>query len=536
MENQGQIQDLLNVLRMRRWQILLPAVFLLSIGIAIATVVPKKFLVVTRIELRESNLGEESATERELYGAEYHIKHHGRTREVIESQIDLWPEYFELSSRERGEFVADVLDDVEVITLSKTKDRGSAFVDIAYKDVDPDRAEAFLSDLTKIWIKEVIERDINAVTAELEILRNELSEATKDLGEKKSQFHTLANELGFDPTQPVDAKFQNRGDHVSRRLEQNIESREEARLDLFTLLAALDSFQEQLASTPRLIETTVEDQTTSFDVELLNMQRQLAELEVDQSRFTKRNSNYNKIQRQINEMRRSIQDVETLRDQAKALKLQAANPEYGRLELLISDHQTQVRKKRAAIEELDQKIATLQTEQIARGKEFETLTRLEDEAELIRSEVRTKNAQMTEKEIQLRVMREAYGQPFDIAQEPEASETPTEPNPALIIAVFLLIGLILGLGSAVIAEFATNGFRSVHDLRGVMNVPVLGSVNVIVTRAEARKARARRTVVGLSSAIVMFCILWLTWTWSTDPDRLPLGVVESIEGFRKMLS
>ena len=140
------------------------------------------------------------------------------------------------------------------------------------------------------------------------------------------------------------------------------------------------------------------------------------------------------------------------------------------------------------------------------------------------------------KATQLRVMRDAYGRPIDIAQEPEASETPTEPNPALIVAVFLLLGLIIGLGTAVLGEFASNGFRSVHDLRNVMNVPVLGTINAIVTRAEARRLRARRTIVGLSSAIVLGSVLWITWIWYSQPDRLPLGVFETIESFRKILS
>jgi hypothetical protein len=151
------------------------------------------------------------------------------------------------------------------------------------------------------------------------------------------------------------------------------------------------------------------------------------------------------------------------------------------------------------------------------------------------AKVQQKSGDLNLKEQQLKVMQDAYGRPFDIAQEPEASEKPTEPNPGLIVAVALFLGLGLGLGSAILAEFARNGFRSVHDLRNVMTVPVLGAVNSIVTRAESRRVRARRALVGLSSAVVVGSILWVTVTWSMDRDRLPLGLVEAIDGLRKMM-
>jgi len=534
MESQGQIQDFLNVLRQRRWQILLPALFLLTLGVALAVIVPKKYLVVTRIELRESQLGEEAATEREVFSAEYHIKHFGRVRGVIEEQAELWPSYFELAPGDRADFVRDVMDRIEVLPLAKAKDRGSTFVDISYSDVNPERAERFLSQLTSLWIDEVVQRDLNAVGKELEILRGKLQDASRTWGEKKSQYHELARELGIDPTQPVDPRFQNRGDLVTRRLEARVEERDAAHVELSGMVGELEKLQELLGVEPPTILNEV-DESNPWEVELLRIQGEISTKELEQARFKKANSQYAVLQREIDDLRREQADTEVLRDQSKGLEAAEENPEYTRLETAISEAQAAIQNKRATISALDVEIAELGDQQIARSRDFETLGRLSNEIDLAWEEVDEMKQARDEKALKLQVMQDAYGRPFDIAQEPEASEEPTEPNPALIVAAALLVGLVLGLGSAVVSEFARNGFRGVHDLRSVMDVPVLGAVNAIVTRAEARRARARRTLVGLSSAILLGSVLWVTWTWYSTPDLLPIPVFDAIEGFRKML-
>ena len=51
-ETRGQLQDFLDVLRRRKWQVLLPALFVAALGAAFAVIVPKKYVVTTQVELR----------------------------------------------------------------------------------------------------------------------------------------------------------------------------------------------------------------------------------------------------------------------------------------------------------------------------------------------------------------------------------------------------------------------------------------------------------------------------------------------------
>ena len=51
-ESQGQLQEFLGILRKRSWQVILPAAFVIAIGVAFAVIVPKKYAVSTQLELR----------------------------------------------------------------------------------------------------------------------------------------------------------------------------------------------------------------------------------------------------------------------------------------------------------------------------------------------------------------------------------------------------------------------------------------------------------------------------------------------------
>ena len=147
------------------------ALFVLAGGIVFAVIVPKKYVVTTRIELLQPTVhvgdAEESATLREVENIHYHLKNRDRIEETIASGN--WAEYAVLDEDERNDFVDSVTDDVRVNVLTKPDKNSpdsSVFVDITYKDVDGTRAVRFLNALTDSWIKDVVERDYNQLVAE----------------------------------------------------------------------------------------------------------------------------------------------------------------------------------------------------------------------------------------------------------------------------------------------------------------------------------------------------------------------------------
>ena len=106
----------------------------------------------------------------------------------------------------------------------------------------------------------------------------------------------------------------------------------------------------------------------------------------------------------------------------------------------------------------------------------------------------------------------------------------------LIVAFSVIAGLALGLAVAVIAEYSRNCFRNVGDISRVMVVPVLGTIDTIVTRREARLAAARRAIVGCASLAFILAVVFVTWASVESPDLLSSGVQDKLRAFRTFFS
>ena len=126
----GQIEEFLRVLHKRRWQILLPAVFVLTLGAAFAVIVPKKYVLETRVEIRESRVESDyalrdpqsQATVRELPNVLQHVRHYNRIKQVIELQKELWPEY--VRADVPGDFVRSVMENIDAEPVEKDRSQG----------------------------------------------------------------------------------------------------------------------------------------------------------------------------------------------------------------------------------------------------------------------------------------------------------------------------------------------------------------------------------------------------------------------------
>jgi hypothetical protein len=152
--------------------------------------------------------------------------------------------------------------------------------------------------------------------------------------------------------------------------------------------------------------------------------------------------------------------------------------------------------------------------------------------ENLRQTVNQAELRYAEKREQAIVIASPLANPFEITEEVTPPIRPTEPNPWLIIAFSVAAGFGLGIGLAVALEYTKNCFRSPHDISRVMVIPVLGTINSIITRRESRLRAARRTAVGLSSAVVILSVVFVTWAWQNHPTLLSQELRDTIEDVR----
>jgi capsular polysaccharide biosynthesis protein len=152
--------------------------------------------------------------------------------------------------------------------------------------------------------------------------------------------------------------------------------------------------------------------------------------------------------------------------------------------------------------------------------------------ELLRQQLQGASDRIQQKQEQVVLIASPLANPFEITEDVTPPIKPTEPNPYLIIAASIAAGFGMGIGLAVFLEYTKNCFRSPHDITRVMVIPVLGTINSIITRREARMRTARRTAVGLSSAAVIASIVFVTWAWQNHPTLLSQELRDTIEDLR----
>ena len=130
------------------------------------------------------------------------------------------------------------------------------------------------------------------------------------------------------------------------------------------------------------------------------------------------------------------------------------------------------------------------------------------------------------------LINQPHANPFIVSEEAAAPTEHTSPNELLVWSIGLFLGLAIGLLIAILGEFGHNGYRSVGDIGRSLAVPVLGVVNGIVTREEARRMAARKLMVTASTLVLVVAIVWVTWAYENSPSLLGSELTRFIDDLR----
>lgn len=63
-----------------------------------------------------------------------------------------------------------------------------------------------------------------------------------------------------------------------------------------------------------------------------------------------------------------------------------------------------------------------------------------------------------------------------IIESVKLPENPVSPNKKMNIAIAMLLGLMVGVGLALLLEFIDNTFKDKESLENIIGVPVLGAI------------------------------------------------------------
>jgi polysaccharide biosynthesis transport protein len=536
-DSPGQVQEFLGILQRRKWQIVLPTLLFLSLGIAIGTIIPKKFLVTTQVELREIYLDDESGKDASATAqgiaenAPQQILSPKRITEVLEKLK--WPEYLTLNKVQASEFRATVKENTSVSVPRKGKNAGSSFVTIEYRDINKDYAQLFLKELRTAWIEQVVERQRTRYDVEYRKLLERRDELEKDYLDETRSLAELRSVNEISPTQPTPAANQQRvEDPTVTRFEANTERSEELDGLIEAKEASLGLLRNLLAETePQKPKTRIiEGQSFAIQIEQARSKQRTLEQELDGIRPA--HPRFQMIQRELTKIDEEIRELEDQQTSNEVSQEFEPNEDYERYQSQIANLELELGSltaEQASLRKtLDQNRRDLRrlNEAYREDREYSARIATIEEA---RKQV---EIELVHKKQRRDVVYGASGNPFQVTQEVEEPGTPTEPDPLLIIAFSLVLGLAIGFGSSIALEFSKSCFRNTGDISRVMVAPVLGVIAPITTRAERRRRRVRRFLVGSFSLFMIGSILFVTWAWSNEPEMLGAQLNDSIEEFR----
>jgi uncharacterized protein involved in exopolysaccharide biosynthesis len=283
-----------------------------------------------------------------------------------------------------------------------------------------------------------------------------------------------------------------------------------------------------------MVPKRVEVEAEGPEAKIERLEAEKEELEEKLANLRPSNSTYRRLKPQLDDVVRELQELKALEPESVVRIDEEENPRRGEYELDVRAKEDKVGLLRDQREELQARIAALEQETKARTqhhKHLEDLLNQVNEARIATNETR-REWQARDKSLQ---MLDSSPTPWRISQPPVPVMAGAQPNPWMISAASVVGGVALGIGLAFFSEFARSSYRSVGELAAVMSVPVLGAIDTIVTRRERRRLQLVRAMAGLSTAMIVGTIGWITYLWYSAPDRLPFELQDAIERLRTAL-
>lgn len=538
---QGQLYELLELLKRRLWQVLLPAGVVLALGIMVAALWPRRYMVRSMLELREGSVPLTSGQstdvrtiQRDVAAADKQMRAYERVRRVVEKLE--WEEYQGKSEQEKREFLVRTIRSLQVQPYKAPENQGSSFIEARYSDVDPFRAAEFLNQLREAFVQEKVESVRRAAQASLLTLQEQLAKVEERYRVAEGKSFAHKRKFGLSPTQQAPGGGRQRDeDPVYELLAKAEDTVTRLEIDQSRLTAELETIDEQYSEAPRTLpkETTLEG---------VDVSDKIAEIETEIADYR---SKLERIRPAHRDYKRWMREIEKLEERIVALQ-RTGRPESTIQETMENPDRPALFSKKqsltAQLQSIEAGLAKAKTQRESFKKKVDEQAEiyredkvLEGEAMLTQTLFRDAKLDFERQERYVTLINQPEFNPFEVIEFALPPTKPYAPNLMLVLAFTAAVALAFGVGSALFAEYYRGAYRSVSDVTRGTDLPVLGAINRIETRAQARWRMLQRFLVGAATALVIGSILWITWAYTSRRQLLGPDLARFIDDVRKEL-
>jgi uncharacterized protein involved in exopolysaccharide biosynthesis len=531
-ESTSQLEDVVRIVRKRIGWLLVPLGLCLALGTSFAFLVPKKFVSREAVMVRDVG-GRDSQGGSSTGGqvASHVIRAPKRVKAVIESLR--WP-WAALTKIEKEEFLERTIDNLSVSSPILGTSVKEQIVTISFAHTDPVKALRFTSEISRLWREEVLEASRKATESAYEKLRERRGQMQNRLAQISEDLSTKHKQYGIPPWDTVAWGERPLAPEFDELLALRGE-REDLARDLIVRGEAVQELDEAYSRMEDMVPFQATDAGKTYQERIVKLQGlvQADQLLLATQGYRPGHSKFIQIQDRVSAYKEELAlltgaltgSVVIPEMQQNEAKLQAG------VELQLAEKEVQ--RMVARVEALDGRLRSTE----ARTRELQTIYQelhdLQAERVRVNGNLAQAEDEFTRKEIEWTEMKSAAGNPFHLLRQAELPTRPTEPSVPLIILGSAVLGLFLGLGGAFLAEYGRNCFRTVNDITRVMVVPVLGTVNTIVTSRERRRANLARILIGGGTILLIGALGFITYAWEVNQGLLSDDLRMSLESFRR---
>lgn len=541
-EGTSQVEEFLGILRRRAWWIAIPTIVFGALGIAVGVIVPKKFVASAQVLVRDvTGLVQQSSAGAVSRMEGFVAPHVIRSRERVAQALSelRWSDYLEKTAEEQSEYRVALIDDLVIDLFAVQNNAGAQIVRARFSHTNPQRAYDFLSKIVESWKSEVQGRFESSERTRLEMLKStedqldaERTKVSQDL-ELKRRANKIRPDVVMQGPQKsslfASSEFGD-FDRVKTAIDEDVEA-------LKNLEARIANWQAQFdAARPTLPRSQGADGGGGIaeDIERYTSRRQELELSIKKNGWTPHSNQYKKAQKEIQEIVKTLDELRSIgAGGSPTLEVEEVNPVRvelaGKIEEARNEYAIRDEQRKRNVERYEQ-LAESTSRLYREHQDIDLLQARFDNLTETLKEVGTTRALQ---ESQVATIESDAGKFFEDLETPLVPSRPTTPNPYLIAGLFLLAGVSLGLGISVLSEISRSTFRNARDLSRVMVVPVLGTVNRIVTRRQRSRHFFAHVALATATLALVSVVGYVTWAWVYDPDALSEPVLSAIRGLRE---
>jgi len=492
------IADLFQILKRRKWSLVLPALLVFFTAGTVALLLPPVYRSTSTILIEEQGIPAEfvratvtSYAEERIQMIKQRAMSFSKLSDLV-NRFNLYPDL--RNSRTTEEIINKMRDDIRVEPVSaevidpRTGRPSSATIafTLSYDGRVPETVLRVADTLTSLFLSEnqqVRERQTAETSQFLELEMNRVKKELAALDTKMAEFkETHMQEL-------------------PELLQANLDGKERTERDIDRLNDQIRTLKDR--------ESFLQTQLSGLSVNFGNEdKRRLEELKLQlvnlKTRFSDEHPDVIKTRREIADVEKQIADARPGRQaQPSLLPNESDNPAHVNLT-------SQLAATRFEMDSLNRQIRALRQRAEQYGSRLESAPQVEkvyNTLLLERNNTQLKYndlmAKYMESQVAQGLEKERKGERFTLIDPARLPQRPVKPNRLAIVVIGFVLAVGSGVGFAAIREYSDDSIRDYRRLSRITPFPVLAGIPLIENKSDITKRRWKRAVLSFGLVVLI---------------------------------